>query len=156
MKLVLQRGVTADKGALHRKERAMLKLSHAGALASGIVALLWLASSAPPARADETELSVGHVLACDSPEEVEAVLTSSASDMSVRLAAINDRYGKESCNIVTAAFYKGDEAKTVLARDGIVHIIKVDMVGYRSGDAWMRMAKPVAQYVGVLDQATSV
>jgi hypothetical protein len=140
----------------------MLKVSCAGVLSSSAVALLCLAISAPPIRADESmpadaaSLSTGHVLACDTAEEVEAVLDSRAGDIATRVSTVNDRFGKQSCNIVTAIFYRGNEAKTVLVPDGIVRIIKVDLVGYRAGGAWMRMATPMAQYVGVLEKATSV
>ena len=134
----------------------MLKLFYAGALASSALISLSFAADAPAVQEDQSQLSSGHVLACDTPDEVEAMLNSRGDDMSARLVAINDRYGKESCNVVTAIFYRGDEAKTVLVPDGIVRIIKVSMVGYRDGDAWTRMSKPVAQYVGVLEKATSV
>jgi hypothetical protein len=137
----------------------MRKFLRAGVMASSATALLWLSFSVPPvqaAEADQAGLSAGHVLACDTADEVEAVLNATDSDIAVRLAAVNDRFGKLSCNVVTAIFYRGDEAKTVLVPDGIVRIVKVDLVGYRSGNAWMRVTTPLAQYVGVLEQATSV
>jgi hypothetical protein len=137
----------------------MRKFSRAGVLASSATALLWLNLSVSPVhaqQADQAGLTAGHVLACDTAEEVEAVLNAPDNDISVRLAAVNDHFGKQSCNVVTAIFYRGDEAKTVLVPDGIVRIVKVDLVGYRSGDAWMRMTTPLSQYVGVLEQATSV
>jgi hypothetical protein len=136
----------------------MGRFSRAGVVASSATALLWL-TLAPPARAepsDEAGLTTGHVLACDTADEVEAVLNATQSDMLVRVAAINDRFGKQSCNIVTAIFYRGDEAKTVLVPDGVVRIVKVNMIGYRSGDAWLRMTIPLPLYVGVLEAATSV
>jgi hypothetical protein len=137
----------------------MGRFSRAGVVASSATALLWLTFCALPARAgqsDEAGLSTGHVLACDTAEEVEAVLNATQSDMLVRVAAINDRFGKQSCNIVTAIFYRGDDAKTVLVPDGVVRIVKVNMIGYRSGDAWLHMTIPLPQYVGVLEAATSV
>jgi hypothetical protein len=137
----------------------MRKLSRAGVIASSATVLLWLAFCVPPARAEEAAmagLSAGHVLACDTAEEVEAVLNATDSDLTARLIAVNDHFGQQSCNIVTAIFYRGDEAKTVLVPDGIVRIVKVSMVGYRSGDAWTRMTTPLPQYVGVLEEATGV
>jgi hypothetical protein len=139
----------------------MCRLTRAGALASSAYILIWLVAGALPAQADAivgdgAGLSTGHVLACDTVDEVEAVLNATDDDLSARLAAINARFGDQSCNIVTVIFYRGDEAKTVLVPDGIVRIVKVDVVGYRSGDAWMRMTKPLPQYVGVLEEATSV
>jgi hypothetical protein len=134
----------------------MLKFYRSGILASSAFALVWLASSAPGVHAEETQVTMGRVLFCDTAAQIEAVLSSDGSDISARLMTVNDRYGKESCNVVTAMFYLGDEAKTVLVPDGIVRITKVNMVGYRAGDAWMRMTKPVEQYIGVLEKATSV
>jgi hypothetical protein len=137
----------------------MRKLSCAGVAASSAILLSWLGFCASPVQAGDGEqagLSSGHILACDTAEEVEAVLDATDINMLVRLAAVNERFGKQSCNIVTAIFYRGDEAKTVLVPDGVVRIVRVNMIGYRSGDAWMRMSTPLPQYVGVLEAATSV
>jgi hypothetical protein len=136
----------------------MRKFSRAGVAASSATALLLLTFCSPvqAQQAGQGGLTAGHVLACDTAEEVEAVLNATDSNISVRLAAVNDRFGKQSCNVVTAIFYRGDEAKTVLVPDGVVRIVKVDLVGYRSGDAWMRISTPLRQYVGVLEEATSV
>jgi hypothetical protein len=138
----------------------MSRLVGAGILVSAAAALLWVAVGAAPVRADEegdgSGLSVGHTLVCDTPQEVEAVLSSNTSDMSARLIAINNRYGKESCNVLTVLFYQGDAAKTILSPEGLVHIVKVDIVGYRSGDSWLRLSKPMAQYAGVLEKGSDV
>jgi hypothetical protein len=125
-------------------------------LAPPVFALLCMAASAPPVRADEAGLTTGHVLACDTADEVEAVLKAGDAGVPASLASVNERFGSQSCNVVTAIFYRGDEDRTVLIPDGIVRIIKVDMVGYRSGSAWMRMSRPLPQYVGVLEEATRV
>jgi hypothetical protein len=135
----------------------MLTLTRAGVLASSAFALALLATSAPPALAeDTTDLAAGNVLVCDTPEEVEAVLTSGAHDMAARLVQANDRFGAEACSVVTAIFYKGDETKTVLSEDGAVRIIQVDLIGLRAGDAWLRMAKPAPKYAGVLEDSTNI
>jgi hypothetical protein len=124
---------------------------------SSAIAVMWLAASTPPALADDqTDLVAGNVLVCDTPEEVEAVLTSGARDIGARLGEANDRFGQHACSVVAAIFYKGDETKTVLSQDGAVHIIKVDLIGFRAGDAWLRMAKPAAKYAGVLEDSTNV
>ena len=99
----------------------MRKLSRAGVAASGATALLL--SLCSPVQAERAGLTAGHVLACDTAEEVEAVLNATDGDISVRLAAVNDRFGKQSCNVVTALFYRGDEAKTVLVRDGVRRVV---------------------------------
>lgn len=135
----------------------MFKLSRASVLVSSAIALAWLASSTPAAQAEETTgLAAGNVLVCDTPEEVEAVLTSQAGDMAARLTQANDHFGAQACNVVTAIFYRGDEGKTVISSDGAVRIVQVDLIGFRSGDAWLRMNKPAAKYAGVLEDSTGV
>lgn len=135
----------------------MSKLSRASVLASSAAALVWLAASMPAAQAEETTgLAAGNVLVCDTPEQVEAVLTSQAGDMATRLTQANARFGAQACNVVTAIFYRGDEAKTVISADGAVRIVQVDLIGFRSGDAWLRMNSPAAKYAGVLEDSTGV
>jgi hypothetical protein len=134
----------------------MSRFSPAIVLAPAAFALLCMTASAPPVRADEAGLTSGHVLACDTADEVEAVLKAGDLNLPASLASVNERFGSQSCNVVTAIFYRGDQDRTVLVPDGIVRIIKVDMVGYRSGNAWMRMTRPLSQYVGVLEDATRV
>jgi hypothetical protein len=134
-----------------------LKRTLVAIAASSAIAPMWLAASTPPALADaRTDLVAGNVLVCDTPEEVEAVLTSEARDFAARLGEANDRFGQQACSVVTAIFYKGDETKTVLSQDGAVHIIKVDLIGFRAGDAWLRMAKPAVKYAGMLEDSTNV
>ena len=134
----------------------MFKPSRLSLLASGAFALSLTLSYAPPIHANEAGPSTGDVLICDTPEEVEAFLKADSAALPARLAAVNSRFGPQSCNILTAIFYRGGEAKTVLAPEGIVRIIRVALIGYRAGDAWMRMAKPMERYVGALDETTSV
>ena len=137
----------------------MMTLSRASASAAVAFVLLWLPST-PPAQAAETDqapsLVAGHVLVCDTPDEVEAVLASDAGDIAARLSAVDARFGKQACDVVTALFYRGDEAKIVLSSDGVVRIIKVAMVGVRAGDARMRLTTPVPQYAGVREASTGV
>ena len=131
-----------------------------GIVASCLAALLWVASGGAPARADAQEedpsLSVGHTLVCDTAQEVEAVLMAGGADMSERIVAINNQFGKESCNVVNVLYYEGDSAKTILAPAGLVRIIEVDIVGYRSGDSWLRLSRPMEQYAGVLEKGADV
>jgi hypothetical protein len=136
----------------------MFTLSRTSLMTSSACALLWLAACSPPVQAagEQSDLLAGHVLVCDTPEEVEAVLASDVNDMAGTLAKVNDRFGKDACNVVTAIFYEREHAKTVLSQDGAVRIIKVDMISVQSGAAWTHMARPVPQYAGVLVDSTSV
>jgi hypothetical protein len=133
----------------------MYNFSCASVLAAGAFALALAA--AVPVQAEETSgLVAGNVLVCDTAEEVEAVLTSRSGDMNARLIQANDHYGSSACTVVTAIFYRGDEAKTVISEDGAVRIVQVDLVGLRTGDTWLRMNKPAAKYAGVLEDSTGV
>jgi hypothetical protein len=43
-----------------------------------------------------------------------------------------------------------------MSQDGAVHIIQVDLIGLRAGDAWLRMLKPASKYAGVLESSTNI
>ena len=134
----------------------MLGFSRASILASTIFALLVAAACAPPVQADETNLVIGHGVVCDTAEEVKAVIAPAGDDAQQRLLNVNDRYGKEACNIVTVIFYKGDEATTILTPEGIVHVVKVQVIGVKSGALWLHMQTPMDQYTAILEAASSV
>jgi len=121
----------------------VVKLSQVCMLAS--TALLFAAAGAGPARAGNSLISTAHVLVCDTPEEIEAVLTSDAGKVSSAILK-----GKRACNIVTVAFVRGDEAKIVLSHDGIVHIFKINVVSVRTDGGWLSINKPMPQYLGEL------
>jgi hypothetical protein len=135
----------------------MFSPTRASVLASGAIALALVTTSAPLALADDQpDLAAGDVLVCDTPQEVEAVATSSGPDLAARVGQANERFGGQACGIITAIFYKGDETKTVMSQDGAVRIIQVDLIGLRAGDAWLRMLKPASKYAGVLEASTEV
>jgi hypothetical protein len=134
----------------------MLGFSWAGILASTIFAALLFAACAPPVQADEINLVIGHGVVCDTAEEVKAVIAPAGDDVQQRLLNVNDRYGKEACNIVTVIFYKGDEAATILTSEGIVHVFKVQVIGVKSGPLWLHMKTPMDQYTAILEAASSV
>ncbi len=134
----------------------MLGFSRASILASAIFASLLVAECAPSVQADETNLVIGHGVVCDTAEEVKAVIAPAGDDALQRLLNVNDRYGKEACNIVTVIFYKGDEAATILTSEGIVHVFKVQVIGVKSGPLWLHMKTPMDQYTAILEAASSV
>jgi hypothetical protein len=139
----------------------MLKLSSKGIAALALSSAFWLGASplyATPSQtlAESYGLSTGHVLACDTPDEVEAFVASHSTDAEARLVAVNRRFGKQSCNIDTVAFYKIDNVKVILVPDGVVRIIKVNVVGVETDDGWEVVGKPMPKFVGVLDSATMV
>jgi hypothetical protein len=134
----------------------MRRVTHDRILATGAFALSLFGVAALPAKAADAEISTGHILVCDTPEEVSAVLESKEKDIAERLTMANARYGKEACNVVTVAFVRGEEAKTVLVPDGVVRIVKVTVVGVQKGNAWMRMDTPMDQYAGILEAALGV
>jgi len=131
----------------------MLGLYFGNVVAAGAVAL---AAFGGGVQAKTPELSVASIMLCDQPDQVEAFVKTSGDDLSARLTEINSRFGKEACTVVTAAFYRGQEAKTVLVHDGIVRIVKMEIVGVRQGGTWVGFQAPVEQYGGVREPATQV
>jgi hypothetical protein len=139
----------------------MINLTSASAVAICLSHAFWV--SYPPSQAKPLEnvinpvgLSAGNVLACDTAEEVEAVLLSQSKGITAQIMAVNTHYGTHSCNVATVAFVEGVQAKVILVPDGIVRIIKVDVVGIRTGERWASVTRPMSRYVGVLDDATTV
>jgi hypothetical protein len=138
----------------------MLKLSKS-VTALALSSVFWLNASSLYANPLQTlaeggGLSTGHVLACNTSDEVEAFVASHSTDAETRLVAVNGHFGKQSCNIVTVAFYKSDDVKVILVPDGVVRIIKVNVVGVETDDGWEMIDKPMPQFVGVLESATMV
>jgi hypothetical protein len=139
----------------------MLNLSSTTITALTLSSVFWLNTSLAHASllqtlAEDSGLWAAHVLACDTSDEVEAFVASHSNDAEARLVAVNDHFGKQSCSIVTVAFYKDDEVKVVLVPVGVVRIIKVKVVAVRTNDGWMTVKKPMGQYVGVPEKATTV
>jgi hypothetical protein len=139
----------------------MLKLPVIRAAALTLISAFWLSST--PIRADPFQVlsegsavSAGHVLICDTPQELEAFLNKRDGDVAARVVAVNSFYGTESCTVVTVAFVKQFEAKVVLVPNGIVRIIKVNVVGIETQGGWTRFNKPLSRYLGVLEDATMV
>jgi hypothetical protein len=139
----------------------MLKLTSKSITALALSSAFWLGALplyANPLQtlAEGSGLSTGHVLACNTPDEVEAFVASHSADAEARLVAVNGHFGEQSCNIVTVAFYRSDEVKVILVPDGVVRIIKVKVVGVETDDGWEMIDSPMPQFVGVLESATMV
>jgi len=123
---------------------------------SAVLVALLAVACAHPVFAGETNLTIGHGVVCDTAEEVKAIIAPAGSGMQQRLLNINDHYGKEACNIVTVIFYRGDEEATILIPEGIVHVVKVQVIGVRSGPRWLHMKTPMDQYTAILEASLSV
>jgi hypothetical protein len=139
----------------------MRKLSSQNITALALSSAFWLSASplyANPSQtlAEGSGLSTGHVVACNTSDEVEAFVASHSADAEARLVAVNGQFGKQSCNIVTVAFYKSNDVKVILVPDGVVRIIKVNVVGVETDDGWEMIDKPMPQFVGVIENATMV
>jgi hypothetical protein len=103
-----------------------------------------LSARAPPVQAEEAEVTTGHVLVCDTADEVEAVLGASEGDMS-RAADDDQRALRQGImQRRHRRILSGRRGEDGLP-DGLVRTIKVDLIGCRAGESWMRMDKPMAQ-----------
>jgi hypothetical protein len=131
-----------------------------GSIAVGFLAsttlLLSLGSIVIPARLEQPQPSIGYGMFCDTGEEIEAAVGIYSHDIADVLSRVNERFGHESCNVLTAAYVRSEETRTVLVEEGIVHVIKVSLVGFRSGSDWRQMPVPREQYVAVFEKATRV
>jgi hypothetical protein len=132
------------------KENAMLKVIGSGTTAS-LAFLLWFAPHGNAAHLNNTAPLVARGVFCDTPEEVTALVTVSDGDIAARLRTVNDRFGKEACNMITAAYFKDAEACSIPLSQGIVHVVKVTMISFRGGTEWMHLAKPMKQYVPIFE-----
>jgi hypothetical protein len=132
----------------------MLRFTPASILASTVFAALLVFTNTQPVQADGTNLAHGRGVVCDTAEEVKAVVAPSSNDEQ-RLLEVNDRFGKEACTIVTVIFYKGDEEATMLIPEGVVHVVKVQVIGVKSGSLWLHMRMPMDQYTAILEAALS-
>ena len=118
--------------------------------------LLSLGSIVIPARLEQAQPSIGYGMFCDTGEEIEAAVGIYSHDISDVLLRVNARFGHESCNVLTAVYVRSEETRTVLVSEGIVHVIKVRLIGLRSDLGWRQMRAPVEQYVAIFEKATRV
>jgi hypothetical protein len=134
----------------------MLRSGCVGFLASASLISLWLGWTAIPASAERQPPLIGYGLFCGTGQEIEAAIGVRSRDIVEILTRVNDRFGHESCNVLTATFFRGDETRTVLIPEGVVHILKVRMVGFQNGDAWRQLAAPTDRYVAIFEKAERV
>ncbi len=127
-----------------------------GFLASASLMLLWSGPLAFPARADHPQPSVGYGMFCDTGEEIETAVGIYSHDIADVLSKVKNRFGNESCSILTGVYFKGDEARTVLVQEGLVHVVKVKLIGFQNGEAWRQLPRPMDQFVAVFEEATRV
>lgn len=104
------------------------------------------------ARADDAP-QLGQGLVCDSQEQIEAFVALNKDDSPTALEAVNAKYGKDSCGILTVAYLKGDEVSTVKAPGGLVHVTRIRIVGIYDGHSWMRLAEPYGQFTPFFEKA---
>ena len=113
----------------------------------------WTAS---PVQAEQAQPSIGYGMFCDTGEEIETAVGISSRDIGDVLSRVNSQFGEESCNVLTAIYFKSEEERTVLVPEGIVRVLKVKLVGFRSGPAWTQIPTPMEQYVAIFEKATRI
>jgi len=125
-------------------------------LALVALGFLWLstlgASSEP-----SVGLTMSRTLVCDTPEEVEAFVGGDWHEqIDTALARVNNQYGEDACNVVSAIFKKSDQANTILISDGVIRVTKIEIFGFVANGSLLPLAKPVIQFAPVFEPATSV
>lgn len=124
----------------------------------GAIPVAFALAAATPATAlakpEGANFQVAHGLVCDTPEEVRAFVASTPDkDVGAALDAVNARFGKDACGILTAVLLKGDEDSTVLIPEGIIHIVRIEIFGVLDGRELVRVK---AAYAPVFEPAESV
>jgi hypothetical protein len=135
-------------------DRGMPGSSLVGFLASA--SLLMLLGSSPVSSASPCRPRPSDGVFCATGEEIEAAVGIYGQDLSGVLSRVNDRFGQQSCNVLTAVYLRSSEIRSVLVPEGIVHVLKVRLVGFESGAAWRKMPTSMEQYVAVFEKTTLV
>jgi hypothetical protein len=128
----------------------------ASVLKTAVFAALILANCSNQVFAGDSTLTIGHGVVCHTADEVKAIIAPAENDMQARLLNVNDRYGKQACSVATIAFYRGDDEAAMLVPQGVVHVVKVQIVGLKQGPSWLRMETAADQYTAILDDAQGV
>jgi hypothetical protein len=126
------------------------------ALTSAVAMGLMVGWSAVTAQADQERPTLGQGVFCDTVDEVQAAVRIPDVDVENVLSKVNDRFGKESCNVLTGVYIEKNISATVLVATGIVNVTRVELVGFRHDGSWMLMKHPMEQYIGVFERATRV
>jgi hypothetical protein len=132
-----------------------------GLLAFVALGVLWLSSLAASAQSggglSTSGLSMSRTLICDTAEEVGAYVGGDPSEeAAAALARVNQKYGKNACNVIATLFRRGEQANTVLLPDGIVRITKIEVYAVIANGSLTRLATPQIQYAPVFEKATRV
>lgn len=125
-------------------------------LTSAVIIGLMLGWSAAQASADQQKPTIGRGMFCDTSAEVQAAVRIRDHDIENVLSKVNDRFGKESCNVLTGVYIEKDVSGAVLVPAGIVHITRVELIGFRHDGAWMVISHPMEQYIGIFEKTTDV
>ena len=102
------------------------------------------------------QIAVGAGLVCDRVEELEryVALYHKGDDAEAVIDRINHELGQLACGMVTVAYVRGEDIKTIPIDDGFGTIVKVDIVGVHTGTQWI-LTQPTEQFmiVPVQDRA---
>ena len=101
---------------------------------------------AQKSRAQEIAVSAG--LVCSHPEELERYLALYHEGDSAEAVVdkINHETGQSACGVITVAYVRGEDIKTIPIGDGFGAIVKVDIVGVYTGTEWLR-TQPTEQFM---------
>ena len=126
-------------------------------LVLGGAALFALAGfAALPARAADKVL-MGQTVACDSAQEVKSFVAGKTDERArAALNRVNHHYGKDACSVETLVFAPENKAAAVITPEGLVEIIKVQVLGVVDGSQFKELARPLTQYVPAIAKGLEV
>jgi hypothetical protein len=126
----------------------MRRIARAIRPASAVFVVSMLVAGTQPVLAEGTDLLLGRGLFCATAEEVENAIRT-VDDQG--LASVNGLYDEHSFGFATALFQSSNDARTVPTHNGMVHVTKVEIVGYLEGDELAIVHRPIAKYFAAFD-----
>ena len=99
-----------------------------------------------PSRAQEIASGTG--LVCDHLEEVEryVALYHERDSADALVDEVNREAGQRVCDVMTVAYIRGEDIKTIHIDGGFGAIVKVVVVGVHTGDQWLSV-RPEEQFI---------
>jgi hypothetical protein len=115
------------------------------------------ALSEPAPSLSDPALAMSRIVLCDSVEEVNAFVGGDpAEEITAALDRVNGAFGTNSCNVVTTLYKRDEVANTLLVRDGVIHVVKIKVLGVMNGPEFVRLTIPATLYAPLFEKADAV
>jgi hypothetical protein len=138
-----------------RAERAVFPAA-VGVFAIVGLCALWRTAIAASAG-DDAPLSMSNTLVCNTAQEVHAFVGGDPNEqIGSALARVNAQYGPHACSVATALFRTSGQEGTVVIRDGVVRIAKIEIFAVVADGALQTLTVPQTQFAPIFEKAIGV